>query len=37
MSISVAGQGTTFKILLPVDSQRAGDVQDRERKLAEVR
>ena len=34
---SVAGQGTTFKIVLPVESQRPALATDAERSLAEVR
>jgi two-component system NtrC family sensor kinase len=34
---SVVGQGTTFKILLPMDSQRPGVPVESERRLSEVR
>ncbi len=35
--ISAVGQGTTFKIVLPMDSQMPAAISDEERKLAEVR
>ena len=34
---SVVGQGTTFKILLPMDSQRPAIPVEAERRLSEVR